>query len=275
MILGTAARRGDRRGRDNYRLIDRVEVNPQTPCLLLFHYIVGLVVSPSDPVARREQLAIWTAHQPLAKALVREKCAFNPSIAKDALQEVQLALWEATLERDVELGDAFAAFAHKRMSRRLIHFLRYLVEDKPKLSSRERELIKAIRTRVRAGTALNTLIINELSQEHGVGMFRIVVLLNTWVHNMSAYTADAHATLDRLSSEEPDFDVDDEHQLLELELALAKLNERELEIIQGRYLQDPNSTLAELAARFSITPQRVRQIEVAAIGKLRSLLPAG
>ncbi len=55
--------------------------------------------------------------------------------------------------------------------------------------------------------------------------------------------------------------------------ALDKLDERSRRIIQARWLQDDGgSTLHELAAEFGVSAERIRQIEAAALKKMRGTL---
>lgn len=60
------------------------------------------------------------------------------------------------------------------------------------------------------------------------------------------------------------------HRRESLAAALAQLTPRAREIVRERYLREQPVTLTILAARYGITPQRVRQIEVEAITKLRA-----
>jgi len=55
--------------------------------------------------------------------------------------------------------------------------------------------------------------------------------------------------------------------------ALRHLNHREQEIIEARILRDNPLTLQELADRFSISRERVRQLEKNALAKIKNLLP--
>jgi len=55
--------------------------------------------------------------------------------------------------------------------------------------------------------------------------------------------------------------------------ALRHLNRREQEIIEARILRDNPLTLQELADRFSISRERVRQLEKNALEKIKNLLP--
>ncbi len=55
----------------------------------------------------------------------------------------------------------------------------------------------------------------------------------------------------------------------QLKVAFADLDERSQEIIQKRWLVEKKSTLHELAERFGISAERVRQLEANALKKLR------
>jgi RNA polymerase sigma-32 factor len=59
-----------------------------------------------------------------------------------------------------------------------------------------------------------------------------------------------------------------------LEHALAELDDRSRTIVQNRWLAEKKSTLHELAAEYDISAERIRQIESAAIGKLRAAMAA-
>ena len=54
--------------------------------------------------------------------------------------------------------------------------------------------------------------------------------------------------------------------------ALATLNEREAAILQARRLQDEPETLEQLSEKFSVSRERIRQIEARAFEKLRSAM---
>lgn len=57
-----------------------------------------------------------------------------------------------------------------------------------------------------------------------------------------------------------------------LEGALVELDERSREILKQRWLSEKKATLHELADRYSVSAERVRQIEASAIAKLRGLM---
>ena len=57
-----------------------------------------------------------------------------------------------------------------------------------------------------------------------------------------------------------------------LRTALSALNDRELRIIEQRRLTDEGATLEELGSVLGISKERVRQIEVRALEKLKAAL---
>jgi RNA polymerase sigma-32 factor len=64
----------------------------------------------------------------------------------------------------------------------------------------------------------------------------------------------------------------DEANHTSLELAMSDLDDRSRNIIERRWLTDSKSTLHELAAEYDVSAERIRQIEAAAIGKLRGAM---
>jgi len=52
--------------------------------------------------------------------------------------------------------------------------------------------------------------------------------------------------------------------------ALSKLDERSLDILSSRWLSDKKATLHELAARYNISAERIRQLEKNAMKKIKS-----
>jgi RNA polymerase sigma-32 factor len=89
---------------------------------------------------------------------------------------------------------------------------------------------------------------------------------------------EGHTWLDKLAST----DSDQEHLLIEyeeerkressVEQALSTLKPREQEIVRARILAESPATLQQLAERFSISRERVRQIEKRALERLRAYM---
>ena len=59
------------------------------------------------------------------------------------------------------------------------------------------------------------------------------------------------------------------HNAARLRLALAELDDRSQDILSSRWLQDSKKTLHELAAKYNISAERIRQLEQNALKKLK------
>ena len=81
-----------------------------------------------------------------------------------------------------------------------------------------------------------------------------------------------------LSNEDGDPAVIVEHQMIaqakheKLEDAFGELDERAKETIRRRWLTEDKSTLHELASEFSVSAERIRQLEKNALKKLRNFI---
>ncbi|MGF1529711.1 MAG: RNA polymerase sigma factor RpoH [Candidatus Competibacterales bacterium] len=73
--------------------------------------------------------------------------------------------------------------------------------------------------------------------------------------------------VDQLSQE--DWEEQAHHQL---EQAMAALDDRSRDIIERRRLHEPKATLQELAAQYGVSAERVRQLENAALKRLKVLM---
>lgn len=62
------------------------------------------------------------------------------------------------------------------------------------------------------------------------------------------------------------------HQTQKMQQALAKLDERSLDIIQSRWLGENKTGLKELSEKYGISMERVRQIEQQAMKKMKTML---
>jgi RNA polymerase sigma-32 factor len=59
-----------------------------------------------------------------------------------------------------------------------------------------------------------------------------------------------------------------------LQEAMERLDARSREIVQRRWMTDDKATLHELAGKYGVSAERIRQIESSAIGRLRGLMAA-
>ena len=64
------------------------------------------------------------------------------------------------------------------------------------------------------------------------------------------------------------------HQNSLLYEGLGQLDERSQDIIRSRWLTDQKSTLQELADRYGVSAERIRQLEVNAMNKMRASINA-
>ena len=64
----------------------------------------------------------------------------------------------------------------------------------------------------------------------------------------------------------------DQFNKQELFAALKSLDERSKDILQRRYLSDNKATLHDLADEYDVSAERIRQIENAALKKLKSIM---
>ncbi len=71
--------------------------------------------------------------------------------------------------------------------------------------------------------------------------------------------------------EQADWSVDTHERLGS---ALAELDERSLDIVQQRWLGEAKATLHELADKYGVSAERIRQIEANAMGKLKAHMTA-
>jgi RNA polymerase sigma-32 factor len=74
-----------------------------------------------------------------------------------------------------------------------------------------------------------------------------------------------------LAVAEEEWQTDSESQL---HAAIADLDERSRDILARRWLTDNKATLHELAAEYGVSAERIRQLEQAAMKKIRKLMVA-
>ena len=66
----------------------------------------------------------------------------------------------------------------------------------------------------------------------------------------------------------------DDHAAALIADGLATLDERSRDIVERRWVHEPKATLHELAAEYDVSAERIRQIEAAALKKMRSQFAA-
>ncbi len=98
--------------------------------------------------------------------------------------------------------------------------------------------------------------------------------------NAAVFDDDGQQAMDRLADPQDNHDVTyaqrEEADLRgqRLKVAMKSLKQREHDIFSARYLQDPPQTLEVLSQTYSISRERVRQIEKQAFDKVKALMVA-
>lgn len=210
---------------------------------------------------------LWEGHQALAMLVVNSYC-HSSELREDAVQEVSLALWEAIQDWDSTMENTFVHYAWLVMRRKLLTYLSHKAQDQPRLSRPELEVFKKIRSHINAGQMLTCQVIDQLGAESKISRFRMQQIIGHWYQACLCISASSFSVISEAYA--GDVDHDEEAQLKILDNALQALPERERDIIMARYLADPKKTLLELSGVLGVSVERVRQLEVNAIKKLRS-----
>lgn len=92
----------------------------------------------------------------------------------------------------------------------------------------------------------------------------------------TAYLAPAHYLEDKRFDPAQQLEKSDwdESSVSSLTLALSALDERSQDIIQQRWLNDDKATLHDLAAKYGVSAERIRQLEKNAMKKVRASMEA-
>jgi RNA polymerase sigma-32 factor len=180
------------------------------------------------------------AYEPLVTKIVQDLRRNGVSV-EDAKQEARCGLLEAARRFDPNKGFRFGTYARWWM---LSAVTIYLVANKNILSSRRMK-----RTRK--------------------------LLPSTFVSLDAPMTSDGESAAELIASDEEGPDLTAEHAIdgerlqRRLANALNSLEPRERLVIQRRHLNDEAETLQTVADDLHITAERVRQIEKAALERLR------
>jgi RNA polymerase sigma-32 factor len=204
-----------------------------------------------DQKDERAMHSMVRAHEPLARSITKRYNKFVGAILPEDLHsEAYIGLLEAAKRFDPDLGIRFSTYAQ--------HWIRAAITDH----------IFKVSTIVR-------------SPSHGKGKLAFWRGEKTIAVSMESRIAgeDNDLTLgDTFVSEGPlpdelaEESIDGQRLTEEIRRALSRLKDREREIIRARYLKEDSETLAVVAERFGISRERVRQIEVVALNRLRKYM---
>jgi RNA polymerase sigma-32 factor len=231
-----------------------------------------------------------------AKKLVLSHLRFVAYIAKsyagyglpqaDLIQEGNIGLMKAVKRFDPSIGVRLASFA--------VHWIKAEIHE---YVIRNWRVVKIATTK-----AQRKLFFNLRKAKKRLGWFSQDEV-QTVAENLNVSTKDVLEMESRLNGQDQAFDLsdsdDDEgsfapvqyledksadvavsvesensqlHLKNKLYASLSELDERSQDIISSRWLSEPKATLQDLASRYNVSAERVRQLEANAINKLKANL---
>ncbi len=260
------------------------------------HQIPVLTLEEEQALARR-----YTNENDLdaAKRLVLSHLRFVVHVARgyngyglqlsDLIQEGNIGLMKAVKRFDPELGVRLVSFAVHWIRAEMHEFiLRNWRIVKIATTKAQRKLFFNLRKSKKRLGWMNAKEVQAVAKDLGVPVADVLEMESRLSgHDMAfdapadadedakpapvAYLvdngADPYNTLESEDQEESDLDA--------LKRGLARLDSRSRDIIQRRWLRDGDkATLQELADEYGVSAERIRQIEVNAMKKMRTLFAA-
>jgi len=203
----------------------------------------------------------------------------------DLIQEGNIGLMKAVKRFDPEVGVRLVSFAVHWIRAEMHEFiLRNWRIVKIATTKAQRKLFFNLRSKKKRLGWMNQEEVNDVAKDLGVKPSEVLEMEK----RMSNYDASFDGPIDDDDDEvayapalyledqrigpEQQLEVeqlDNEHQA-KLQNAIALLDDRSRDIIAKRWLAENKLTLHKLAAEYNISAERVRQIEQAAINKLRT-----
>jgi RNA polymerase sigma-32 factor len=206
----------------------------------------------------------------------------------DLIQEGTIGLMKAVKRFDPAMGVRLVSFA--------VHWIKAEIHE---FVLRNWRIVKVATTKAQRKLFFNlrraTKKLNWFSNDEVLHIARELKVDPKEVRIMEARMGNADVTFDS-SSEEDDDEINwsnpvnyleastpnpldeianfefDKVQVEHLGAALGKLDQRSRKILKRRWLDENKATLHELAAEYNISAERIRQIEEAAMKKLKKLL---
>jgi len=234
-----------------------------------------------------------------ARQLVMSQLRFVVHIARsykgyglpmaDLVQEGNIGLMKAVKRFDPDIGVRLISFA--------VHWIRaeiheYVIRNwrivKVATTKAQRKLFFKLRSEKKALNWFSHDEVERVADDLGVDA-KVVIEMESRMHGHdSAFDAPVGAGEDRISLSPSDLlfqETDDPFDVVEradgyeksmqsLAAGIETLDERSRTILERRWLQDDKSTLHELAGEYGVSAERIRQIEKAAMKKLKTQLLA-
>ncbi len=204
----------------------------------------------------------------------------------DLIQEGNIGLMKAVKKFDPEVGVRLVSFA--------VHWIRAEIHEfvlrnwrivKVATTKAQRKLFFNLRSMKKRLGWLNQAEVNEVASQLGVKPQEVVEMEQRLsgrdvgfdpapdgdeedAYAPALYLADETAVDPAREAERDDWQA---HCRRRFKQVLSELDERSLEILKARRISGKKATLHELAKKYRISAERVRQIESRAISKLQSL----
>ena len=245
-------------------------------------------------VRYRNESDIEAAHQ-----LVMHNLRFVIQVARgysgyglafgDLIQEGNIGLMKAVKKFDPEVGVRLVSFA--------VHWIRAEIHEfilknwrivKMATTKAQRKLFFNLRSMKKRLAWLNQAEVQEVASQLGVKPEEVIEMEQRLsgrdmsfdpapgsdeeetFYAPSMYLADQSATADPAEAiERDDWSL---HCRQQFKHVLSELDERSLDILKARRLSDKKTTLHDLAEKYQVSAERIRQIENQAIAKLQSLV---
>lgn len=234
-----------------------------------------------------------------ARALIMHNLRFVVQIARgyqgyglplgDLIQEGNIGLMKAVKRFDADKGVRLVSFA--------VHWIRaeiheYILRNwrivKVATTKAQRKLFFNLRSAKKRLGWLNAAEVEQVAQDLGVKPEEVLQMESRLSGQDIGFDADNDSDEDSnyiapaaylpdpaadpaTVAEEEDWNQQ-YHQ--RLQTALAKLDERSRDILESRWLTDDKATLHELAAKYEVSAERIRQLEANSLKKLKAELAA-
>ena len=205
----------------------------------------------------------------------------------DLIQEGNVGLMKAVKRYNPEFGVRLVSFAVHWIKAEMHEFiLKNWRIVKVATTKAQRKLFFNLRSSKKRLGWMNEQEVNHIAKELGVEPAHVRLMEGRLSAQDDAFDGSAEDDEEAYSPShylhEPDQDPalivetqdHSEFERTKLRAAFSELDERAKEIVESRWLRDDKMTLHELATRFGISAERVRQLEQNAIKKLRNQIQA-
>lgn len=203
--------------------------------------------------------------------------------AADLIQEGNTGLLTALKKFDIKKGVRFATYAAWWIKAKIQEFIISHMSiirfgkgrDERKLFFNLVSTIKEIESYDSGREISRDELIEEVAKRLSLDPSRVrdsmkLLAISSDISLSETYDDDGHEKIE-LADEKSGFDtgmIEDDKRIA-IENAIDSLNEREQFVIRSRYMSDEPLKLEEIGRKFSVSKERVRQIEERAIQKIR------